>query len=339
MPRIGSSTFTAAPTWTNIFDPHPPGALADRQLLVQLQPPRPQHSVDDVGGHQLGHRGRRHRDVGVLVQQRGAGVVVEDDGELGGRVERAERRVWPARCRRASVRRRRRGGRWAAAWPAGGAAPGRRRVASAMAADSRWRRSTGEHSVSPRDRPTPARAGGHGLFDDDPAVRRAAGRTRRSAASAAGRVRKGPIRTVNARSRGALWSVACARRSRRRRARMITRAASARVKPPHSMARAGPAAARPDLLGQAQRVAARRRGAGAGDDGGRGRRCAGGLGRPRRRRQRLGLHAARRRARHRQRRPVLAQPGHHPPAPPPAPAPAPGTPPGSAAPSSWAVGG
>ena len=93
MPRIRSSTLTLPPCGTNILEPCIRQALSlTGSILVQLQTAELQHAVDDVGGHQLGHGGRRLLDVRILVQQRGAGVEIHDEGVFRRRVDRAERR-------------------------------------------------------------------------------------------------------------------------------------------------------------------------------------------------------------------------------------------------------
>ena len=86
----------------------PPGPLADRQFVVELGAPLLQHVEDDIGGHDLAHRGRRHALVGGFVEQHRPGLDLDDKGVLrlcfhaGGRVRRSlGGGGWP----------------WALAWP------------------------------------------------------------------------------------------------------------------------------------------------------------------------------------------------------------------------------
>ncbi len=101
MPRIRSSDRDLAAERDEHLRPaHPPGLLAHRQRLVELELPRFELPVDDVERHQLGHRGRRHPVVRLLLEQRGTGVEIHHVGPAGGGIDRADRRVGGAAGRR-----------------------------------------------------------------------------------------------------------------------------------------------------------------------------------------------------------------------------------------------
>ena len=72
---------------------HLPGSLGDRQLVFKPHLALLQPLIDQVDRHQLGHRGRRHLNIGILFQQRRAGVVVHDIGPSRQGIDRADRRV------------------------------------------------------------------------------------------------------------------------------------------------------------------------------------------------------------------------------------------------------
>ena len=57
---------------------HAPGALTHGQHLIHLQPALLQAIKHDIHGHELGHAGRRHAVIGVLLKQRGAGFEIHD---------------------------------------------------------------------------------------------------------------------------------------------------------------------------------------------------------------------------------------------------------------------
>ena len=172
---------------------HAPGLLADRQFLVELQAAGLEHAVDDVGGHQLGHRGRRHGHVGVLVEQGGAGVVVHNDGVAGGGVHRPDRglrrRAGRRRVRRVARRRRPGGHRVRGAARLRGGRPGKGRGGR-----------PGQGGGGGQHQGAAAEHGGPSFRWSYSTTMRAsaapAARARRSAASACGRVVNGPVRTM-----------------------------------------------------------------------------------------------------------------------------------------------
>ncbi len=58
----------------------PPGVLADRQLVIELSPPLLQIVEDEISGHHLAHRRRRHALLGVLVEQNRTGIRLHHKG-------------------------------------------------------------------------------------------------------------------------------------------------------------------------------------------------------------------------------------------------------------------
>ena len=148
-PRISASTGTVAPTCDeHLAAAHAPGALAHRQLRVELQPPLLQHVEDHVHGHQLRHGGGRHPLIRVLLQQHRIGVEVDHESLPGAGVERAERRGRRRRGRPA------RSGRAAAAatLPRAAALPRRLGRKPAMAGEARKRRAAAAGRSSERRR-------------------------------------------------------------------------------------------------------------------------------------------------------------------------------------------
>ena len=71
-----------------------PGVFGDRELVVEMQPPLLELAEHDLGGHQLGGRGRNHRLVGVLLEQHRAALEIDEQGEGRGGLKalRARRR-------------------------------------------------------------------------------------------------------------------------------------------------------------------------------------------------------------------------------------------------------
>jgi hypothetical protein len=61
-----------------------PGALGDRELVGQLDAVILQPLEQEFQRHQLAHRGRRHRRVGIFLPQHLAGIGVHDHRMLGG---------------------------------------------------------------------------------------------------------------------------------------------------------------------------------------------------------------------------------------------------------------
>ena len=71
---------------------HAPGLLAHRQRVVGLEPAVLQPLQDHEGGHQLAHRGGRHRLIRVLGEQDLMRLQVDQDRRRGGRLEQARPR-------------------------------------------------------------------------------------------------------------------------------------------------------------------------------------------------------------------------------------------------------
>ena len=79
-PWIRSSTLTLVPTSTNIFEPPMRQAFSlTGSVSSSVSVPSARCVEDQVHRHHLGHRRRMGQLVGVLLEQHGAGVLVDQD--------------------------------------------------------------------------------------------------------------------------------------------------------------------------------------------------------------------------------------------------------------------
>ena len=85
-----------------------PGPLRDRKCIVQFDLSLLQLLEQDLEGHELAHGRRMDRLVGVLLDQHGPGLVVDDDRLLGERIDS------PRRAGRKHRHERRNGGKYIA---------------------------------------------------------------------------------------------------------------------------------------------------------------------------------------------------------------------------------